>query len=197
MRLSDDGKILGIKRFDRTGTSKPLGFEEAATVRFLSHTDKYSGSYEAMVRELLDFISPKYQRDARFNLYKIIAHTLLTGNGDAHQKNFGVLYGDPAHVQLAPAYDLVSTLPYISKDLPAVTFNGRKRWLQRREILAFGEEICGLTNKDAAEQLEILASSVEKQRAQIPVFIDRYPQFKAPLEKLSDVFARQLKKCLN
>lgn len=45
-------------------------------------------------------------------------------NGDAHLKNFGVIYDHvtgPAH--LAPVYDLVSTILYLRKDAMGLTLN--------------------------------------------------------------------------
>jgi serine/threonine-protein kinase HipA len=38
------------------------------------------------------------------------------GNGDAHIKNWSLIYRDGVRAELAPAYDLVSTIHYISGD---------------------------------------------------------------------------------
>ena len=37
-------------------------------------------------------------------------------NGDAHVKNWSLIYDKPLHPRLAPAYDLVSTVAYSSHD---------------------------------------------------------------------------------
>ena len=41
---------------------------------------------------------------------------VLIGNGDAHLKNWTLLYADGKKPHLSPAYDLVSTIPYIASD---------------------------------------------------------------------------------
>jgi serine/threonine-protein kinase HipA len=59
---------------------------------------------------------------------------VLMGNGDAHLKNWSLIYRDPLRAELSPAYDFVSTVAYSqfrndslalnldrSKDFAAVT----------------------------------------------------------------------------
>lgn len=41
---------------------------------------------------------------------------ILLGNGDAHLKNFSLIYRDPKKPDLAPAYDIVSTIQYMPGD---------------------------------------------------------------------------------
>ncbi len=53
---------------------------------------------------------------------------LLIGNGDAHLKNWSVIYRDGITPQLAPAYDLVSTIHYVSNDRLALNLGGEKRF---------------------------------------------------------------------
>jgi serine/threonine-protein kinase HipA len=46
----------------------------------------------------------------------------LIGNGDMHLKNWSLIYTEPMKAALAPAYDFVSTIPYISKETLALNF---------------------------------------------------------------------------
>ena len=46
-----------------------------------------------------------------FRLMRLILFNFLIGNGDAHGKNFSVVYRNN-RVELAPCYDLLSTLVY-------------------------------------------------------------------------------------
>jgi serine/threonine-protein kinase HipA len=41
---------------------------------------------------------------------------VLMGNGDAHIKNWSLIYRDPTRPRLAPAYDLVPTVAYMSRE---------------------------------------------------------------------------------
>lgn len=42
--------------------------------------------------------------------------TILIGNGDMHLKNWSFIYRDGKTAALSPAYDLLSTIPYIPND---------------------------------------------------------------------------------
>lgn len=64
------------------------------------------------------------------------------GNGDAHLKNFGVLYSDPVKfdTRLAPAYDIVNTTAYIPEDSLALDLSGNKSiFASRLGILEFAK----------------------------------------------------------
>jgi serine/threonine-protein kinase HipA len=54
---------------------------------------------------------------------------VLIGNGDAHLKNWSLIYLNGRVPSLSPAYDLVSTAPYASLDQPddfGLSFGGTK-----------------------------------------------------------------------
>ncbi len=58
-------------------------------------------------------------------------------NGDAHLKNFGILYEEGMQNRfLAPAYDVVNTLIYLEKDKPALTMFGKKVWFNKERFYA-------------------------------------------------------------
>jgi hypothetical protein len=50
----------------------------------------------------------------------------LIGNGDMHLKNWSLIYPNRGLPKLAPAYDYVSTLPYLPGDALALNFVGSK-----------------------------------------------------------------------
>jgi serine/threonine-protein kinase HipA len=52
----------------------------------------------------------------------------LIGNGDMHMKNWSIIYPDRRNAALAPAYDLVSTIPYIPDSNAALIFSRTKRF---------------------------------------------------------------------
>jgi serine/threonine-protein kinase HipA len=73
----------------------------------------------------------------------------LVQNGDAHLKNFGLIYSDLDTIKLAPAYDIVCTTVYIKNDIPALHLLGSKKWWSKKYLLKFGIESCDLTSKEA------------------------------------------------
>ena len=79
----------------------------------------------------------------------------LVQNGDAHLKNFGLLYENIQNIWLAPAYDVVCTTVYIQKDIPALHLLGSKKWWKEKHLLKFGIEFCDLTIKEVKELFKI------------------------------------------
>lgn len=126
--LSDNRQLFVMRRFDRTADGQALGFEEMAVLMAKGAAQKYEGSYEQVARFVSLFCSPNRRLPALGQLFDQVALSCILGNGDAHLKNFGVLYDDPTSddVWLSPAYDLVCTTAYIPEDSLALTLGGSK-----------------------------------------------------------------------
>ena len=74
----------------------------------------------------------------------------LLKNGDAHLKNFGLLYNsDFSEIFFSPTYDVVNTTSYLFRDKPALMLNGKKVWYEKDSLIKFGIKSCLLTKKDA------------------------------------------------
>jgi serine/threonine-protein kinase HipA len=87
-------------------------------------------------------------------------------NGDAHLKNFGLLYEDIDSIRLTPAFDVVSTTAYVHSDVPALTLLGSKKWRDKTALIKFAVESCDLTKKTANhlyEECELALSQARKQ----------------------------------
>lgn len=138
--LSQNHKLFIMRRFDRDEQLNALGFEDMTTLMGLSAEQKYSKSYAAIAKAVRVFCSPENQRSSLDQLFDSVALSCIVGNGDAHLKNFGVLYSDPekSDTRLAPAYDIVNTTAYISEDSLALDLNGSKSlFASRLGILEF------------------------------------------------------------
>ena len=57
-----------------------------------------------------------------------LTYNVLIGNADMHLKNWSLIYPDKRRAALAPAYDFVSTIPYIADDKAALNFSRTKRF---------------------------------------------------------------------
>ncbi len=151
--LSSDDKLFIMKRFDIVDEcEKPrtyLGFEDMCVLQAKSRDDKYQGSYEQLAKSIKLFVASTVKQQALQQFFKMMVLNNLLQNGDAHLKNFGVLYSSVQDVSLAPAYDIVSTTVYIQKDVPALTLAGSKRWHDKQVLLRFGVQTCELTPKEA------------------------------------------------
>lgn len=147
--LSDDDSLFIMKRFDLVDGGASLGFEDFCVLQAKSASQKYQGSYESIAKSIKLFCSAQWQRASLEQLFKMIVLNTYLRNGDAHLKNFGVLYENGDQVRLAPVYDVVSTTAYVENDMAALTLAGSKRWWSKTELIKFGCSACQLTPKRA------------------------------------------------
>jgi serine/threonine-protein kinase HipA len=61
-----------------------------------------------------------------YEFLRRLVFSVLIGNADMHPKNWSLLYPDRRTPVLSPAYDFISTLPYIPDDELALSFGGSR-----------------------------------------------------------------------
>ena len=105
-----NGNFLAVTRFDRN-QSKRVHFEDFAQVLSFPPERKYEGSYLDVADVLLSL--PRCGEDAVQELVRRIEVNELLGNSDMHLKNMGLIYRDRKNAELAPAYDITSTLLFV------------------------------------------------------------------------------------
>lgn len=166
--LSKNLELFVMKRFDRTPQGLALGFEDMAALGGLSTHEKYNKSYSFIARLIESFVSPMHVSESLKSLFDIVALSCLVGNGDAHLKNFGLLYSDPTtdDCQLAPAYDIVNTTAYIPEDALALELRGQRTFFSTREgLLTFAKD-CRVSDPITRIQ-ELILTAEQVLREQI------------------------------
>ena len=163
-RLSDDGLALVLKRFDLKSDGSYLGYEDFCVLNGLSTADKYKGSYETrLFKRAREFIDIHQHKRALEDLFKLFVLNCAIRKGDAHLKNFGIVYADvTGPAGLAPVYDLLSTLPYIPKDAMALTLNGSTNWPDTKALTLLGQTRCDLSLQAVKRVLEETADALSK-----------------------------------
>jgi len=123
---------------------------------------RYSGSYEGIAERITQFVSLENQKDALEQLFATVALSCAIGNGDAHLKNFSVLYENPeAPTRLAPSYDLVCTTLYQPRDVLALTLGDSKTFPDRKRLAAFAHTACNLSKARTLELLDCVVAGVK------------------------------------
>lgn len=189
--LSDDGELFIMRRFDRPADGSILGFEDMLVLAGRDATDKYKGSYELVLRLLRLYCSPEKLPAARQQLFDMVALSCILGNGDAHMKNFGVLYADLAgEVGMAPAYDIVCTRLYIPEDNLALDLAGNRGFFAARQgLLEFGAK-CDLSRDKVLRRVHELAQLTLTGLEDLRDTADRLPGLRALLEKEAQLYAQ-------
>ncbi|MFA5263264.1 MAG: type II toxin-antitoxin system HipA family toxin [Opitutaceae bacterium] len=168
--LANDGGLLVIERFDLKPDGSYLGFEDLCSLSGRHSREKYEGSYEQVVKTLKIFLSSPQGIDIDLrNLFKSLVLSVVVRNGDAHRKNFGVLYdaATESPVALAPTYDVLTTTPYVAGDTMALTLDGSKRWPGSKGLVRFGMNHCQLREVDAELAIEEVANGVARARNEL------------------------------
>jgi serine/threonine-protein kinase HipA len=188
--LSADGELLLVERFDTLKDGTHLGFEEVAVLMGETSASKYQRDYGSMIESLASFVEVQAEDTMRRDVTMALVLNWLLGNGDAHLKNFGVLYQDDLDVRLAPFYDVVSTLPYIPEDVPALALSFEwysKAWWPRARLEEFAQRYGKLTTAETARMIDRSMAAVDmgvRLAEQLCGQIDRFGDVGAKLVAL-------------
>ena len=113
-----------IKRFDRAG-DQAVHIEDFAQVFGVYPQDKYK---KASMRNIAQVIGIEGQDEDIAEFTRRLVFNTLIGNADMHLKNWSVIYKDKRAASIAPAYDFVSTIPYIPDDSTSLKVSRSKKF---------------------------------------------------------------------
>ncbi|MCH7881897.1 MAG: type II toxin-antitoxin system HipA family toxin [Proteobacteria bacterium] len=137
--LSDNQQLFVMRRFDLNNDASCRAMEDMAVLQGKSTNDKYRSSYKS-IGKVLNFYSSNIKADNKA-LFKMLVHSCMVGNGDAHLKNYAMLYDDPDDMRLSPLYDVVNTQIYNPADTLALNLGKSKSFPDRKPIIDFGKSI--------------------------------------------------------
>ena len=135
INLPDERYAFAIKRFDREAISlsesvSRIHMEDFAQVLVKYPHEKYdSANYEQIGRILYQFSGDPLADTQQFARRLLV--NILLANGDAHLKNWSLLYTDQVTPRLSPAYDILTTSVYIEGERNfALNLGKTKDWYQ-------------------------------------------------------------------
>lgn len=109
---------FATRRFDRPRPGERVHIEDFAQVNGIQPFDKYDDrpeprvvgriNYETLARQIQVFCG----EDSLREYVRRLVFMVLSGNADAHLKNWSLIYRDGRTPTLSPAYDLVATVAY-------------------------------------------------------------------------------------
>lgn len=178
-RLAEDGLALVIDRFDLRMDGTYCGFEDFCVLNGRRTDEKYRGSYETSVLKRFGQFanSPNVGEDME-NLFALIALNCALRNGDAHLKNFGIVYDDvQGEARLAPVYDLGTTSAYLPNDRMALTLNGTTHWPSVKELQRLGETRTGATPSRVRDLLKRIEAAIADTSKELQAYIKAHAEF--------------------
>lgn len=108
--LSDNQKLFIIERFDFDNRGKRFGVEDFCSIKKVRNEQKYQSNYMSLMK-IMSFLNEKELK----KMFSYIALSALVKNGDAHLKNFSIIYHNQNDLKLSPIYDIVNTSLYLTK----------------------------------------------------------------------------------
>lgn len=119
-----DGKVLLVRRFDRGAGRERIHIEDFAQVFGVYPSRKYEG---AAYHDIASAVGAAVSPAAALEFVRRLALAAVTGNGDMHLKNWSLTYpGNGDKPELAPIYDVLSTVPYFPSDATALSLGGER-----------------------------------------------------------------------
>ena len=172
INLPEESFAYAIRRFDRNDGQR-IHMEDFAQILAKYPQDKYrSGNYQQIARILYDYCEDGLA-DAQQLARRLLVNILLA-NGDAHLKNWSVLYPDTITPQLSPAYDILTTCVYIEGEKEfALNLGKGKNWYQAS--LAQFEYWAGKSGVPWRAIKPHLLDTLEKARTSWPNALEELP----------------------
>lgn len=168
-------KAFIIERFDRREDGTSVHIEDFAQVYGVYAEDKYK---KASNRNIAAVVAAESDHADIAEFIRRLTFNTLIGNGDMHLKNWSLIYPDRRNAKLSPAYDFVSTIPYLPNDQSALNFSRTRRFDEFTE-----DELLHLASKAALPRKLV----IDTARETISLFMDRWCAEKAHLPMSTDV----------
>ncbi|MBI3678028.1 MAG: HipA domain-containing protein [Proteobacteria bacterium] len=185
---------FAIRRFDRGENGARIHIEDFAQI-FALYPDK---KYERLnYRNIAEVIWTEIGETGIAEFVRRLVFNTLIGNGDMHAKNWSLIYPDARHAALAPAYDFVSTVAYISGDKLGLNFAGSKdfesvsedRFRRFAEKARLPEKLVMDTMRDTVQRFasawgdKSQSAMARKLKSVIDAHLKRIPIYAAPARR--------------
>lgn len=179
-RLAENAMALVIDRFDLRSDGSYRGFEDFCVLNARRTDEKYRGSYETSVmKRFQQFANSTHVLADLEKLFTLIVLNCALRNGDAHLKNFGIVYDEVmGEARLAPVYDLITTSVYMPKDSMALTLNGTAAWPAAKELRRFGETRVPGAPAHIKHIMERVADAMTETMSEVRAYIEDHPTFR-------------------
>ena len=169
-----------VQRFDRPAPGRRLHMEDFAQVLGLYDGDeKYDAyNYETLGR-LIDHLCGE---DDLREFVRRLVFLALSGNADAHHKNWSLTYPNGIEACLSPAYDLVSTVVYPEYDAKLALPFARSRSFSAFSLEGF-RRFARKLGRDPAEMADWVRTDVTQM-------LDTWASLRGELPLTAEAVAR-------
>lgn len=169
-RMSDDGRVLVVERFDVDKYGTPThGLEDACGLLGLPPHEKYATTTEKVLNATRAYL-PSAQRRVQLEQFGWhLLSTYVVRNADCHAKNIALSYTGLGDVGFTPVYDIVTTQAYprYANNSPGLSIDGRKTWAADKALQRFFNARLGIAPRHYAEMVDRLCESAVEVGAEV------------------------------
>lgn len=181
--LPDEEFAFAIRRFDREG-GKRIHAEDFAQVLVKYSQQKYDGSNYEQIGKIIYQYTGDGLRNAQQFARRLLVNILLA-NGDAHLKNWSLVYPDTVTPELSPAYDIVITRVYIDEEKEyALNLSKNKDWY--KTTFSHFKTWAGKTGIPWRAIKPHLEETLDKARALWPKLLEDLPAYHTHKKQLKE-----------
>lgn len=180
------GNALVIERFDRLDDGTAIHIEDFAQIFGIYPSEKYKRANYANIGSVI--AAESSDNDVAEFVRRLVFNVLI-GNADMHIKNWSMRYLDKRNAALAPAYDFVSTIPYLPDETAALNFSRTKRFDGFTE-----DELAHMANRaaiskslvidTARETVELFHQFWQSEKSNLPLYDSVINTVERHLEKI-------------
>ena len=169
-RMSDDGRVLVVERFDVDEQGVPThGIEDACGLLGLPPHEKYATTTERVLNATRAYLPPAH---VRVQLEQFGWHVLanyVVRNADCHAKNIALYYTRLGDVAFTPVYDIVTTQAYprYANNPPGLSIDGRQTWAAGKALQRLFKARLGIAPRNYADMVERLCESAVEVGAEV------------------------------
>jgi len=163
VQLDPRSKVFLSRRFDRPDERPRVHQEDLTQVTNVRRDARYGTLGYASLARIVRSVAGEQDLD---EVVRRLVFNVLIGNGDAHLKNWSLVYPDQIHARLSPAYDLVPTIVYLPADKLALNLARENRFDQI--TLAHFERLAAKVDVSPARVTALVRETVQRTMAAWP-----------------------------
>jgi len=189
-RLSADGNVLAVRRFDRSADGVMLGLEDFCALKGLSPHEKYSGTMEDIAKLLDVYASEEFSASSRQQLLRLALVNYALHNSDAHLKNYALLYSKTTDVRLAPVFDIVTVTAYaeFKQDLPALPLHGKRTWGAGVWLARYAAQWLKLNTAIVKDAVDTVSAAIRDVAPLVQQYADQFDWFRETAKRMLDAW---------
>ncbi len=183
INLPDEKYAFAIRRFDRNDGQR-IHMEDFAQILVKYPSEKYnSANYEQIGKVIYEYTGDSLSNVQQFARRLLV--NILLANGDAHLKNWSLIYPDTITPELSPAYDIVTTSVYMNGETKfALNLAKNKEWYKTSfDHFQIWAEKAGIPWRAIKPHLE---DTLDKARTLWPNVLKDLPMNEAHQEQLKE-----------